>query len=139
MRPVGALAPAVFFALLNSRIQIRIQRRAAPASASITHACRRPDRNQHSERHLQPKKLDPRLTARHRAYRTAVETDGPDTHEAQASVRVAVIFEGDVARLASAGMLVRSVYGPVAYGDVRMSDLDRLADLPEVKRIERET
>src|SRR5262245_25697782 len=116
MRPVGALAPAVFFALLNSRIQIRIQRRAAPASASITHARhrRRPDCNQHSERNMQPKKLDPRLTARHRAYRTAVETDGPDTHEAQASVRVAVIFEGDVARLASAGMLVRSVYGPVA-------------------------
>jgi subtilisin family serine protease len=88
---------------------------------------------------MERRKLDPRLGARHRAYRQAVEAEGDSAHEGYAYVSVAVIFEGDPARLGEAGLLVRSVYGPVAYGDVRVSDLERLADLPEVKQIQRES
>ena len=84
-------------------------------------------------------KLDPHLAARHRAHREAIEREGRAGHSAEAQLSVAVVFDGDVGRLKEAGLLVRSVYGPVAYGDIRVKDLEHLAALPQVKRIEQES
>ena len=84
-------------------------------------------------------KLDPRLHARHLAFERTREGGKGPGHAGAIHVAVAVIFEGDPARLAEAGLIVRSVYGPVAYGDVRVADLARLSEVPGVKRIERES
>lgn len=88
---------------------------------------------------MDPTKLDSRLGARWHEYQRAAEAGAPGAQRGDLHVRVAVVFEGDRERLAAAGLVVRSVYGPVAYGSVRVADLGRLGSLPEVKRVESES
>ena len=88
---------------------------------------------------MERKKLDPHLRARYRAYEQALEFEPEGGHAGAIHVPVAVVFEGEPRRLAEAGLLIRSVYGPIAYGDVRVADLQRLTELPTVKRIEQES
>src|SRR5688500_5863235 len=84
-------------------------------------------------------KLDPRLAARYRAYLLAMEEETPAGSPADQHLAVAVVFAGPSAPLAAAGLLTRSVYGPGAYGDIRVADLERLVELPEVRRVEAES
>lgn len=79
-------------------------------------------------------KLEDRLASRWERYLRARER--PDSGKPEAvSAHVSVVFHGDPERLREAGLERMSVYGPIAYGRIRMGSLERLAGLAEVERI----
>jgi len=84
-------------------------------------------------------KVSPQLVSRHRAYLRAMEAEVRAGSPGDEHLAVVVTFEGPVRKLEDAGFLTNSVYGQVAFGDIKVSNLGRLADLPEVKRIEAES
>lgn len=84
-------------------------------------------------------KVSPQLVNRHKAYVQAMKSEERAGSPGDEHLAVAVIFEGPVAKLEEVGFLTHSVYGQVAFGDIKVSNLERLADLPAVKQVEAET